>query len=292
MNGWRGIGYSRARALVIATGLGVLLITAGVMYARRVEPVEVGATLLFIPVFIGFVFWKIPGALVAGALASLGYVALRTPAIQAVGADRFVSLILSRAAAYFAFGLLGAWATRQLESSLTKLELYDQIDDATGLFNARFFVEDIELEISRARRYETLFSVVVLDVPASVFETLSRRARARVLRELGRLLKNSVRAVDRAAHASDQSRHSLAVILPETPAGGCLVFADRLVDNICQYLTRRGAPVTPDRLGLVTGTFPEDEETILGLQGEFAEIERREHPEAAQAAARPEPEAG
>lgn len=292
-----GLGYTRARALLLAVGLAILLVVAGVMYARRVETVEVVATLLFIPVFIAFVFWRIPGGLVAAVLATLAYVALRNPAIEAVGLGRFGGQIAGRAVGFLLFGVIGGWASRLLETSLTKLELYDQIDDATGLFNARFFAEDLELEVSRSKRYQTIFSVVVLDVPASVFETLSRRQRSRLLRELGRLLRNSIRAVDRASHASDGARHSIAVILPETAAEGREVFAGRLVDRVCEYLTQRGAPVTPDRLGLVTATFPEDEATVVGLRTEFEALDRMEHPEAAatsaarEAAERPPAEA-
>src|SRR3712207_528014 len=203
----RDVGYPTARRLLLAIGLGVLLVTAAIMYARRVDTVEVVATLLFMGVFVAFVFWKIPGGLVGALLATLAYASMRYPAIQAVGLERFLGLIVSRAFAYLAFGFLGGWATQSLEGSLAKLELYDQIDDHTGLYNARFFVQDTDLEMSRSRRYSTIFSVAVADIPASSLEPLGARQKRATLRGLGRVMRNSVRTVDRPVFAKIGRAH-------------------------------------------------------------------------------------
>ena len=186
----RGLSYNQVRILMLVAGLVLLAVTAGVNYVRRVETAEVAAILFFIPIFIAFVFWDWKGGLIAAALATDGYIGLREPAIHAIGAGRFTSLIFSRSIAFFAFGAIGGLANQQLRGSLTKLDLYDQIDDDTGLFNARYFVEDTNLEIARARRYRSIFAVVALDFPAEALVPLGRRARARVLRDLGRTIEH------------------------------------------------------------------------------------------------------
>ncbi|CAN5583825.1 hypothetical protein BH24ACT26_BH24ACT26_17200 [soil metagenome] len=276
------IGYMRARRLLLGIGLGVLLVTAGIMYARRVDTVEVVGTLFFIGVLVAFVFWKVQGGVIAGIVAALAYASLRYPAIQAVGIERFIGLILSRAFGYVAFGAVGGWATHNLESSLTKLELYDQIDDETGLYNARFFVQDTDLEMSRSRRYRTIFSVAVADIPAAALGSLARRQRTGALRQLGRLIGDSVRTVDRAVHGSDEARHRIAVVLPETGREGAQIFIDRFVDRVAQYLGGRGAQISPDAIGRVALSFPDDESAVQSLRAEFAAIDRVEHPEAAE----------
>ena len=169
------MSYQRARSFLLAGGLVVLLLTTVVMYVRRVDPVEVAGILLFIPVFVAFVFWNAPGGFIAAVLSVVIYTLLRYPAIEAVGVDRFAGLIASRAVAYLAFGLIGGFANKQLQGSLGKLELYDQIDDTTGLFNARFFVQDTELEVSRADRYQSIFSISLVDIPADTLYQLGRR---------------------------------------------------------------------------------------------------------------------
>src|SRR4051794_35424581 len=127
----------RARQLLLATGLVVLAVICLVTWARRVDTVEVIATLLFVPIFIAFVYRGVIGGVIAALAATAIYAALRAPAIDAIGASQFTGLITSRAAAYLIFGAVGGWSTQVLEGSLEKLDLYDEIDDETGLYNAR-----------------------------------------------------------------------------------------------------------------------------------------------------------
>jgi GGDEF domain-containing protein len=212
-------------------------------------------------------------------LASLAYLFLRLDAIDQVGLNTFRGHLISRTIAYLSFGLLGGWAAKQVEDSLSKLDLYDQIDDATGLFNARFLVQDTDLEMARSTRYQTLFSVVLVEFPVSAFGTLGRRQRASVLKGLGKILRESVRTVDRVIHAHDGERHRLAVVLPETGREGAEVFSSRLVDWTSDYLRQRNA--TTDGVTKQLFTFPDDDAAIRTLREEFAAVEKAEHPETA-----------
>jgi GGDEF domain-containing protein len=275
------IPYSRVRQLVLAAGLTVLGITVAILLVRGVETSEVVATVLFIPIFIAFVFWGIRGGVVSAVLATIVYILVRQPAIDAVGAGRFSGLIFSRAIAYLAFGLIGGWANEQLEKSLNKLELYDQIDDSTGLYNARFFVQDADLELSRSKRYQTVFSLAIVDIPSAAIDALERRPRIRVLRELGRLLNDSIRTVDRAVHALDDRNHRFAVVLPETGPDGATIFTDRLADKVSDYLSQRGVQVTATNITRTSVTYPDDgDAAVQALRDQFAAIDRVEHPEA------------
>ena len=272
------LGYDAARQLLVVVGLLVLLLTAALAYARRVETVEVVATLLFIPVFVAAVFWKLRGGVVAGVATALVYLWMRSPAIDAVGGGRFTGLILSRSVALIGFGALAGWAIGQLESSLVKLELYDEVDDATGLFNARFLLQDLELESARAERYRTIFSVAVVEVPAPALAALPRRARTAAVRDLGRLIRDSARTVDRAVHAQDESRHLFAVVLPETATDGAQVFGGRLADAVRHQLAIRGAAVD-GALPWRATSHPGDAEGLDWLRATFSAIDRVEHPE-------------
>ncbi len=278
------LGYNRARQLILVAGLIVLLVVAGLMYARRVESVEVAGTLLFIPIFLAFVFRGLRGGLIAAIVAAVAYAALRYPAIDLVGLGQFGGLIASRSLAYLAFGVIGGIANSQLEASLTKLDLFDQIDDATGLFNARFFVDNTNLEMERADRYQTIFCAVVVDVPAQVLERLNRRQRDRVVKELGGLVRESIRTVDRGVHAADASRHRFAIVLPETARDGARVFATRLVERMVQALNHRGAAVADDQISYDVSMFPGDENDLQELRRDFAALDAREHPESAHSA--------
>lgn len=274
------MSFEQARRLVLGAGLVILLATAAFMFLRAVDTVEVVAVLLFIPIFVAFVFWGVKGGLGAAAVATLVYLAVKSPQIAAVGVGDFIPQILSRALGYFAFGAIGGWANEQLEASLTKLEIYDQIDDYTGLFNARFFVQDTDLEMSRAKRYQTLFSVAVVDLPVGPLEGLSRRQRKGTRREMGRLLKEAVRTVDRPVHGFDGTRHSFAVVLPETGVEGARIFTERLAERMTAYLRDRGVPIAAEDVRSDHVTYPDDgDDRIQGLRERFAEIDRHEHPQ-------------
>jgi GGDEF domain-containing protein len=271
------LGYAKARRLLVATGLVVLAVVVLVMYARRVDGIEVAATLLFVPIFLAFVFRGVLGGLVAAVAAIAVYAALRYPAIDAVGISEFTGLIVSRAAAYLIFGAIGGWSTQVLEGSLMKLELYDEVDDETGLYNARHLLHQADLEVARARRYQTLFSVVLLDLPSAPFAALKARDRRSVLRDLGRLLGEGVRNVDHVVHAHDGDQHRFAVVLPETAHEGAEVFRGRFDERIRGYLADRGVAFDGVQVPARALTFPGDDDAIEAVRAEFTRIDAAQH---------------
>lgn len=270
------LGYVKARRLLLLAGVVVLGVVVLVMYIRRVDTVEVVATLLFVPIFFGLLYRGVLGGLVIAVAAAIAYTAMRSSAIDAVGFDEFAGLIASRTSAYLIFGLLGGWANQTLESSLEKLELYDQIDDATGLYNARFFLQQTDLEVARARRYQTLFSVARLDFPAAPINAMGRKRRA-VLRDLGRLLREGVRNVDHVVHGRLGDRHLVAAILPETAQEGAEVFRARFADRVHEFLVSRGVTLADDDVHSSAITVPGDEGVLDVARREFASIDEIEH---------------
>jgi len=247
----------RVRALLTGIGLVILALIALIMYVRSVEPIEVVGTLLFIPVFLGLMFWGFPGGVALGLAAAVGYAVLRYPAMDAIGTGRFIGLVLGRGAGYLAFGGIGGWAVSQLRASIEKLDLYDQIDDATGMLNARAVVQAIDMEQSRALRYRTLFSVSLVEIPDAAFESLRRRRRATILKELGRNVSDGIRGADRAGHGIESDRHLLITVLPETGREGARVFSATLVGKLGEWMEKHG--FGPVDLANSSVTFPEDD---------------------------------
>jgi GGDEF domain-containing protein len=271
------LGYVKTRRLLVLVGVLVMGVVAFTMYARRVDTVEVVATLLFFPIFIAFVYRGVIGGVIAALAATGVYIALRYPAIDAIGADEFTGLIASRAAAYLIFGAVGGWAVQVLEGSLEKLELYDEIDDETGLYNARHLLQQTDLEMARARRYQTLFSAVTLEFPSAPLNDLRARRRRGLLRDLGRQVKDAARNVDHVVHANDGTSHRLVAILPETAREGAEVFRSRFEDKVHEFLDHHGASVDPSTVRASALTFPGDEEELDALRTEFQRIDSLLH---------------
>lgn len=270
------MGYRRARQLLSLVGLAILAVLIAVLLMRSVDTTEVIATLLFAPIFVLLLFFGLPGGLIGAAAATAVYVVLRSDAIDAVGWGEFSGLTISRGVAYFLFGAVGGWASGTLEMSLDKLDLYDQIDDQTGVNNARFLLQDVDLEKARSQRYQTVFSVSFLEVDARPIDALPARRRRAVLRELGRKLADGVRTMDRVAHGYDGSLHRFATILPETAEEGARVFHERLVEEVRGFLAENGVEGELPMDGAVV-TVPGDDDVLDGHLAEWKRIDSSEH---------------
>jgi hypothetical protein len=271
------LGYVRARRLLVVAGLLVLATVALVMYARRVDTIEVVATLLFVPVFLAFTYRGVLGGVGAALAAIAVYIALRYPAVDAVGWAHFGGLIASRAAAYLVFGAVGGWSSQVLESSLAKLDLYDEIDDETGLYNARHLLRLTDLEVARSQRYRTIFSVALVELPADALASMpSRRARS-LLRDLGDELGAAGRTVDHIAHARDPETHRFVAVLPETASEGAEVFRHRFAARIEQFLAERSVDLGGEHVMTHTLTFPGDEDRLAELRAALTRIDAAEH---------------
>ena len=256
----------------------LLLLLAAFLFLRRVDTIEVVANLLFLPVFIGFVFGRIPGGIIVGLMAAGAYAALRVAAIETVGMSEYLVLIVARSFYYVVFGGVGGWANKQMQLSLTKLELFDQIEDKTGLFNARSFIEQTDLELARASRYQSIFSVVAVAFPSNALAQMSRKQEDRLLREVGRTLAGSVRNVDRVFYGFDGATHLIAIMLPETGREGSRTFASRLSQTMTEFLVQRKAVLAQGGVEVSTMVLPEDGEALRIYKERFAEIDRVERP--------------
>lgn len=269
------LGYKRARQLLALVGVGILAVLIAVLLVRAVDQTEVIATLLFAPIFLALLFFGLPGGIIGAVAATAIYVVLRADAIDAVGFGEFAGLIVSRGVAYLLFGAVGGWASSTLEMSLDKLDLYDQVDDLTGINNARFLLQDVDLEQARSTRYQTVFSVSFLEIEAAPIAELGTKKRKAALRDLGRKLDDGVRTMDRVAHGYDGTSHRIATILPETAGEGARVFHDRLIGSLQAFFADAGAPTVT-----ITGrvlTVPGDDDDLRAQLDVWRAIDASEH---------------
>ncbi|MHB1444814.1 MAG: nucleotidyl cyclase domain-containing protein [Acidimicrobiales bacterium] len=257
----RRISYTAARRLSLATGLLILAVLASVLYLTRVDTIEVVAVLFYLPVFVAFMTRGVPGGLVAGAAAAAAYVAIRYPSLNAIRGGDLVTLLVGRALGYLAFGAIGGWAASLLQGSILKLNLFDTVDDSTGLLNARQLGIEARRQFERSRRYGSLFSMATTEIENSVLSGSRRRVRSQMA-ELGRAVKATIRQVDVAAHSTDGVVHRVVVLLPDTGPEGAAVFAARLEGSLSGHLYLGQAASAPRVSPL---SYPEDEVQIQAV---------------------------
>lgn len=268
--------YAKGRRTITLAGIAVLALIVAFEVYRGIDPVEVGATILFVPVFLAFMWKGAAGGLVVGSLATAVYLVVRLPAMQAVPEGWFIRSTIARSLAFVAFGAVGGWASRRVDSSLTKLELFDQIDDSTGLYNARYFLQEVAVEKTRFQRYGSDLSIAVMEIQSEDAVKVSRQS-STAISEYGAALKRSLRPTDRAIHAADGRGHIFAVILPDTGAEGAKIFGNRLLSAATEFFAERGSG-SSEKMSVEMISFPADEGLLESFSNRLRQIDQAEHP--------------
>jgi len=104
-------------------------------------------------------------------------------------------------------------------------------DDLTKLFNSRYLNVYIGREIKRCKRHGIPLSIIFLDLDGfkGINDAFGHLAGSRTLSEVGGILAEAVRESDiLARYGGDE----FVVVLPETPASGALVIAERIRRSI------------------------------------------------------------
>lgn len=102
-----------------------------------------------------------------------------------------------------------------------------QEDYLTGLYNRRRISELLEIEIRRATRYDTAFSVILTDVDhfKAVNDRLGHPAGDKVLTKIADVVRSSVRATDLVGRWGGEE---FVVIVPETDIDGGFSLAEKI----------------------------------------------------------------
>lgn len=268
--------FLQVRLLLLVLGVGLSIGQAILAWERGAPPTEVVAPVLYIPVFAGAIFAGLTGGLVAAAISSLIYLLVLVDQSAVLGLKLFVGLLLSRVVTFVFYGLMVAMGTRFIERRLRKLEIYDQIDDDTELYNGSFFLEGSDLEISRARRYQSIFSVAEIRMNQSLLEGASRRRYRRVLRDIAGQFSGAIRGVDRLSRVKDDDSERFLFILPETGREGSEVLVGRLEAGMRQLLQDHNLTANGHVSSRVL-TLPDDQGSLDALRMEVAagESQRR-----------------
>lgn len=270
----RRVTLIQAKLLLLAIGVGVGIAQTTLAWERGAAPTEVLAPALYVPVFAGAIFLGLTGGLIAAAASSAVYTLALVDQSSALGMRLFMALLANRVFTYLLYAVVVALGARYVEGRLRKLELYDQVDDTTELYNSSFFLEDSDLEMNRAQRYQSIFSVAEVRLGRDLFDGSSRRRHNRTLREFAQVLRRAVRTVDRAARVDDGESDRFLVILPETGHEGSTILAGRLEEAARSFLAQQKL-VPNGNVSARALTFPDDAEPIEALRREVADADAR-----------------
>lgn len=127
-------------------------------------------------------------------------------------------------------------------ASIGNIKLFEKVqrqattDGLTGLVNHRTFYDILEKELWRSRRYggKTILIMVDIDNLKKINDIHGHRAGDKVIREVGRKIKECIRQIDTAARYGGDE---FAVILINTSLAGAQVVAKRMVEVVANSPT-------------------------------------------------------
>ncbi len=107
-------------------------------------------------------------------------------------------------------------------------------DPLTLLLNRRALIDKLTTEIDRARRYDSVVTLLMIDIDhfKPVNDTHGHLVGDEVLREVGAILQHAARTVDIVARYGGEE---FVVALPETARDGAVTFAERIRELIAAH---------------------------------------------------------
>ncbi len=120
---------------------------------------------------------------------------------------------------------------KQREKVEEKLRLLSTTDELTGAYNRRAFNEHLSANIGRAKRYNELLSIFLLDIDnfKNINDSYGHDVGDLALKALARIVKESIRQDDIVARWGGEE---FTILLPETGKDAALQLAERLREKI------------------------------------------------------------
>jgi diguanylate cyclase (GGDEF)-like protein len=100
-------------------------------------------------------------------------------------------------------------------------------DGLTGLYNHRYFQDFIEKELSRAIRYKSTFSLIMVDIDhfKKINDAYGHPVGDTVLKAISTTIEQTVRKCDVVSRYGGEE---FAIVLPETALKGAVILAERV----------------------------------------------------------------
>src|SRR3954454_5831731 len=246
-------------ALPVLTGVaGGLVALALYMRGETAEPF---ALLFLFPVILAFGFLPRPAAIGVLVVAIASHAASLLAQADPPARPLEVWLITSLALA--GVGAAVAWGRARFEQECAQLASAARTDPLTGLTNRRGFEETFELELERARRAGTRFSLLVGDLDGfkQVNDRFGHHVGDRSLERVSRVLLWGKRRIDTVARLGGEE---FALLAPDSGDRDSYMLAERLRAAVAEEFAE-GPEYLTVSFGLAT--YPDHGDSYESLLG-------------------------
>lgn len=155
---------------------------------------------------------------------------------------------------------------KQIGVAVENARLYQKVksmaehDALTGLYNRRKFFAVLDLELKRCKRYNTKCAVLLFDVDhfKDYNDTFGHLAGDECLRQIGSLIRQSIRETDTAARYGGEE---FVVLVVEVDARGAITVAERLRKRLEAAGQKEPLPT----VSIGVAVYPDDAQTAQDL---------------------------
>ena len=146
-----------------------------------------------------------------------------------------------------------------LETAVSDKQRYEWLastDALTGCLNRRALHEKLERELDRARRYNLVLTILMIDLDRfkEINDSHGHLAGDAVLRQLGDILRHEARSVDIVARYGGEE---FVIVLPDTAMEGGMIFADRVRARVADHLFNSSAGSLRVTVSVGVAMFPD-----------------------------------
>jgi len=144
------------------------------------------------------------------------------------GVSQFICLLIEDATDAYVY-------QQQLQQSMEKLELVNRTDGLTGVFNRRYWQQQLSYEIQRAARYQHPVSLLLFDLDKfkQLNDKYGHQGGDAVLIELSAVVANLLRDTDLLGRYGGEE---FGVVLPETDMKGAMLVANRICTAAANHI--------------------------------------------------------
>lgn len=122
---------------------------------------------------------------------------------------------------------------KKMHSSISLLYDLATHDEKTGLYNNRFFENQLDFEVEKTKRKKEKLSLIMIDIDffKKINDTYGHIKGDEILVQLARVIKEQVRTYDIASRFGGEE---FSIILPETTSSKAMILASRLKKAVSQ----------------------------------------------------------